>query len=201
MKVRSTRVSLVVLLLNLSACSRLIDGPKVESKPLPSPNPTSYIYDATPQQIHGAVRALYKQQFREGGLNYFHPTFPADEFMTEELKKLFGKPGNENDVYLWYMHSPMGISQVYIVDGKPAPYIADFHLHITEKEPGKTEVEVRTFDSQVIAGRTLLPRRHLTRPNIYVPVSPTTIEEYSLLLKIGRLVGQEGMPALVVPVG
>ncbi len=73
-------MSLVVLLLNLSACSRLIDGPKVESKPLPFPNSTSYIFEATPQQIHGAVRALYKQQFREGGLNFFYPTFPADEF-------------------------------------------------------------------------------------------------------------------------
>ena len=199
MRIRSVTVSLVVLLLNLSACSRLIDGPKVESKPLPTPNPTTYIFYATPEEIHATVRKLYKQQFSEGGLNNFYPTFPTDEFVREELKSLFGEPGNGNDVYLWYMHSPMGISQVYFVDGKPAPYIADFHLHITEKESGKTEVEVITFDPQVIAGRALLPGRHFIRPNIYLPVAPTTIEEYSLLLKIGEQVGQEGMPALRVP--
>ena len=88
----------------------------------------------------------------------------------------------------------MGLSSVYFVGGKAAPYLADFHLKIEDLGGERTRVEVETIDPQVIAGRALMPGRHFTRPNIYVPVEATSIEEYRLLLRLGELLGEPGMP-------
>jgi len=174
-------------------------NPAVESKPLPSPNPTTYAFDAGVAEIHQAIRQLYDQQFRERSRYLFTPVFPGDDNLIDEMAAVFGQPGNENDAYLSYMHDPVGLSQMYTVGGEPVPYLADFHLHITSQKPGKTRVEVRVLRPEVLAGKTLLPQHHMTRANIYLPVEPTTIEEYSILLKIGAVVGQSNMPRLVLP--
>jgi len=186
---------LTVLAALLAGCG----NPEVESKPLPSRNPTAYTFDAVPGEIHKAIRQLYDQQFRERSRYLFTPVFPGDENLIDEIAAIFSQPGNESDAYLSYMHDPVGISRVYSVGGKPAPYLADFHLHITPQEPAKTRVEIRTLRPEVLAGKTLLPRNHLTRANIYLPVEPTTIEEYSILLRIGAIVGQPDMPPLSLP--
>jgi hypothetical protein len=185
----------VLLALVLAACG----DPKVESKRLPSPNPTTYTFDAGIVEIHQAIRQLYEQQFRERSRYLFTPAFPGEDNLTDEMAALFSQPGNENDAYFSYMHDPVGMSQVYSVAGEPVPYLADFHLHIASQGPGKTRIEVRTLRPEVLAGRTLLPRHHMTRANIYLPVEPTTIEEYSILLKIGAIIGQTDMPPLFVP--
>jgi hypothetical protein len=192
---RPTRFVLMLLAAGLAACG----NPKVESKSLPSPNPTAYTFDAGVEAIHQGIRQLYEQQFRERSRYLFTPVFPGDGNLTDEMTAVFSQPGNENDAYFSYMHDPVGVSQVYSVGGEPAPYLADFHLHITSQEPGKTRVEVRTLRPEVLAGKTLLPRNHMTRANIYLPVEPTTIEEYSILLKIGSIVGQADMPPLLLP--
>jgi hypothetical protein len=97
------------------------------------------------------------------------------------------------------MHEPMSLSLVYFVGDEPAPYIADFYLEIQALEDQLTRVTVEALESQVIAGKTLLPQHEFSRANIYLQVSPTTIEEYQLLLGIGEILGQPGMPALQVP--
>ena len=190
-----TRYILIFLTAAFLACG----DPKVESKSLPSPNPTSYTFDAGVDAIHQTIRQLYEQQFRERSPYLFTPLFAGDENLIDEMAAVFSQPGNENDAYLSHMHNPAGISQVYSVGGEPAPYLADFHLHMTSQEPGKTRVEVRAIRPEVLAGKTLLPRNHMTRANIYLPVEATTIEEYSILLKIGAIVGQADMPPLVLP--
>jgi hypothetical protein len=191
----STRFASFLLAVVLTACG----NPHVESKPLPAPNPTAYTFDAGIDAIHQAIRQLYEQQFRDRSRYLFTPVFAGDENLIEEMAAVFSQPGNQNDAYLSYMHDPVGMSQVYSVGGEPVPFLADFHLHITPREAGTTRVEIRTLRPEVLAGKTLLPRNHLTRANIYLPVEPTTIEEYSILLKIGAVVGQADMPALILP--
>jgi hypothetical protein len=189
------RLILFALIALLAACG----DPQVKSKPLLSPNPTAYTFDASVDQVHDAIRRMYEQQFTERSGYSFSPVFAGDDTGLEDIAAILAEPANRNDVYLSYMHSPMGISAVYTVGGKPVPYLADFHLHITAGGPEKTRVEARALRPEVIAGKTLLPRNHMTRANIYLPVEPTTVEEYSFLLKIGKNLRQTGMAPLIIP--
>jgi hypothetical protein len=186
---------LVALAMLLVSCG----APRVEQRSLPRPNPTSYDFAVPVEAVHQAVDALYTQQFRERRLNSFIIGKADDEPLTDEQRERFAGPGGADDRYLWYMHEPMGLSLVYFVGGEPAPYIADFHLEIQALEDQLTRVAVEAVGPQVIAGKTLLPRHELSRANIYLAVSPSTVEEYQLLLRIGEILGQPGMPALRVP--
>ncbi len=186
------------LLLGLAALAACGD-PQVDSLSLPAPNPAAYEFEAGVGEIHQAVRDLYKLQFQERVEHPFSPLFRSDEYLTPEMRSLFTQPGNGNDVFFYYGHSPMGLSKLYRVNGRPVPFLADFHLHLTALDDSKTRVEVFPADTQVIAGKTLLPGRHFIRANIYIPVEATTIEEYSLLLRLGDMLGQTGMPALILP--
>ncbi len=186
---------LVAIAMVLAGCS----APHVEQHALPQPNPTSYDFAASVNAVHQAIDALYKRQFTERPLNTFGVAKPGDEILTDEQRARFDAPGCAEDRYLSYMHEPMSLSPVYFVSGEPAPYIADFYLKIEALDDQLTRVTVDALDPQVIAGKTLFPRHELTRANIYLPVSPTTVEEYQLLLRIGELLGQSGMPALRVP--
>ena len=131
-------------------------------------------------------------------MSNFSVARPSDELLTDEQRERFDQPGGEDDLYLWFMHSPMALSEVYFVGGEPAPYVADFYLRV-EPAGEKTRVEVETVAPEVIAGKTLLPRAHMSRANIYVAVEPTTVEEYRLLRGIGEELGGQAMPDLRLP--
>jgi len=186
---------LVAMAVLLAACG----VPTIEQRALPQPNPTSYDFAAPVERVQQAIDELYQRQFSERPLNAFSVAKPSDELLTDEQRERFSAPGGGDDRYLWYMHSPMSLSPVYLVGGEPAPYIADFYLEIEALEDQRTRVIVDVLYAQVIAGKTLLPRHELSRANIYLPVSPTTVEEYRLLLGIGEILGQANMPALQIP--
>ena len=179
-----------VMLLLAVACG----APEVEVRPLPERYPVAWEYAASVEQAHAAVRRLYKLQFEERVENAFYVLAAGDDALTEADEALFGAPGGDDDLILRYGHMPMGLSSVYYIDGRPVRYLADFQLKIEALGVGRTRVEVVTIDPQVIAGRALMPGRHFTRPNIYVPVEATSVEEYRLLLRLGELLGEPGMP-------
>ena len=186
---QAAAVALAMLLL-AAACG----APEVDVRPLPARYPIAWEYPASVEQVHAAVRRLYKLQFEQRVENAFHVLAAEDAVLTESDLARFGAPGGEDDLLLRYGHMPMGLSSVYSVGGRPVPYLADFQLRIEALGAGRTRVEVETIDPQVIAGRTLLPGRHFTRPNIYVPVEATSVEEYRLLLRLGELLGEPDMP-------
>jgi len=190
----AARFSAAIALL-LAGCGT----PHVEQRTLPQPNPTSYEFAASVEAVHLAIDALYEQQFSERPLNTFRVAKADDELLTDEQRERLAGPGGADDRYLWYMHEPMSLSPVYFVRGEPAPYIADFYLKIEPLDDQGTRVAVEAVDAQVLAGKTLLPRHELSRANIYLPVVPTSVEEYQLLLGIGRLLGQTDMPPLQLP--
>ncbi len=169
-------------------------APQVTGRPPAEPFPTAWVYAASVDQIQSAVRRLYKLQFEERTEGKFYVIASGDAVLTESDEARFQAPGGEDDLILSYGHMPMGPSTVYEVGGRPAPYLADFLLRIEVVDEGRTRVEVETIDPQVIAGRTLLPGRHFTRANIYVPVAATSVEEYELLRRLGELLGEQGMP-------
>jgi len=93
-------------------------------------------------------------------------------------------------------------SKIYQKDnGDSLEYEAWFYLHLEEVVKGKTKVSITTIEPKVVVGRELLPTPpHFVRKDKTLLVEPSTIEEYEILLKIGRLVGEQGMPPLQLPV-
>ncbi len=183
-------------------------SPRIESRPLSGANPTEYTFDSVIPYVQLALRAMYEEQFDNrstvGPISKVHLEPFSLEFHDPSRSapfypELLDKPGNENDVLMNYFHSPMEDSPVYSLNGKPVPYLADFYLHIESVAPGRTLVRIQTLNPEVIAGLTFFPGPHGSRANIYVPVRPTTIEEYRFLLQIGAHVGQKNMPALISP--
>jgi len=159
--------------------------PKVERRPLPRLNPTSYVFAASISEVQGAIRKV-----KCCGM--------ALEFGNRALFSgdLLKQPGSGNDAYLHNFHSPIGNSNVYVSKGRPLPYLAEFHLHLIPIDQSHTRVEIFTFKSEVIAGETWWGV-HGTPANIYVGVTPTTVEEYRILREIGAALHTEGMPPLI----
>ncbi len=76
-------------------------------------------------------------------------------------------------------------------------YFAEFQLHFTVINENETKVEVITHGSKVLYFSFPVFSGHA-----YVnekKVEPTTIEEYEILLRIGKLVGEKDMPPLHLP--
>jgi len=181
---------LVVLVVGLAVlvygCNPWIK-PRVERRPLPQLNPTSYVFAASISEVQDAIRKV-----KCCGM--------ALEFGNKALFSgdLLKQPGNGNDAYLHNFHDPIGDSEVYFAKGRPLPYLAEFHIHLIPVDGSRTKVEVSTLKPEVIAGKTWWGV-HGVPANIYVTVTPTTVEEYRILLEIGAALHTAGMPVLVQP--
>jgi len=156
---------------------------------LPSSNPTSYVFNASASKVRNALRK-----------DAIHCCGIAIEFSENVLfsKGILNRPGNENDAYIHNFHSPIGPSPVYFLRGRPLPYICEFQLHVEGKSRNQTEVTVVPYHPEVIAGLSPLGL-HGSPANIYVRVTPTTIEEYRILVELGKAIGERDMPELILP--
>jgi hypothetical protein len=217
---RWTTLTFLALLL-LPGC-----GPNsvaLQRKPLARPNPTNFVFDASVAEVKLAVKKWYDKRRHEELKANKTREWPghADEETRKSLtgllrlppamlfwkgdadalaKFLLTKPGDENDAYFYATDSPVGLSQVYFKDGQSLIYFADFHIHLAELGPMKTRVEITTYDPVVnTTARGPWSLERGGRPFIYVPVDPTTVEEYQILRGIGEQLGATNMPAVLVP--
>jgi len=87
------------------------------------------------------------------------------------------------------------VSDSYFWSNTPLQYIADFKLLLTPVSDSKTRVDIRTSESKVRIGANFGGHGGA----YYERVAPTTIEEYRILLKIGRALGEQDMPPLRLP--
>ena len=101
----------------------------------------------------------------------------CNETECEILQRGFTK----SDIYQW-LHTPLD-------------YKADFEVRLIPVSDSKTQVDVATSEAEVRIG----PNFSAQGGDYYERVAPTTIEEYKILLKIGKALGQPGMPPLVLP--
>jgi hypothetical protein len=163
--------------------------PNITKLELPRGNPNSYAFNTPLDRVRTALKS---DAIRCCGI--------AIEFSDEVLfsKGVLDRPGNENDAYIRNFHSPIGPSPIYFANGKPLQYLCEFHLHIERKSPTLTQITVIPYHSEVIAGLSPLGL-HGSPANIYVTVSPTTVEEYRLLLELGKAIGEQGMPDIILP--
>ncbi len=187
-----TLLGLLLLLLSLMAVGDV--HYKIEPLSMPEKNPTSYIFAGDSAKVTAAIRAAdAKGAFGRVSLE-----------LAIDSKVLWGRdiltrPANNRDAYLH--HRDLDTSRVYTRDGgKGVVYYIAHHLHLTPVDGGRTRVEVIAIRPEILTG---YPWNFfgVTHPSPYTEhVPPSTIEEYEILLAIGREFGMEkDMPPLKLP--
>ena len=155
-------------------------------KELTALNPTSYIFEANIEQVRKSIIA---------GLGDYKMKCLA----------LYSKEDYENDVFNTNIRYDALLnsfcsfeSKIYFRFNKPLYYQASFHLHLDSISENRTKVEVFTLNPNICTwgfpfGSTGHGYSHTKK------VSPSTIEEYEILLAIGKQLGEKNMPACNYP--
>ena len=145
---------------------------------LQSPNPTSYVFDAG---IEDARKAIITRV--EDSLDGY-TVYAKEDYENDILSKNI-----KNDALLRNHYDVK--SKMFFRFGKPLPYFPEFIIHLDSISEKKTNVVVYTSDTTIVVGGIGVPHFGYTWEK---KVSPSTIEEYEILLLIGQQLGQEGMP-------
>ncbi len=173
-----------ILFLFLFGCNNYYEQ-KLNNK-----NPTEYIFDKNSFQIKKAIKTcLGKYQINGLAL-----------YLKEDNRfEILNIIENENDAYLRTFIDYMD-SKVYFKKNNPLKYTADFHIHLDSLAPNKTRVTVITINPRIITGiKPGIGDNFTFGSSNFKSVQPSTIEEYEIILKIGKELGQQGMPPCNYP--
>ena len=154
----------------------------VTQQKLSIPNPTSYIFGSNLEQVKEAIKDVKKVT----PLKSFRFIYAENSINEDSI--LFSKQANCNDVIL-INFSASHDSKIYYKFGKTVYYNAKYHIHLDSVSTDKTKVEIYTLKPHIIT--FFLGGQHGI--NRSKNVLPSTIEEYEILLAIGKQLGQEGM--------
>ena len=169
----------------------------IEELRLPAKNPTSYEF--------GFSLSRTKEALREGVSHMigWHIEFATDTSIIWG-KAVLRKSENANDAYIRHM-GRFDTSRIYFWrKGGGAPYFVSHHIHLTPLGEDKTRVDVIAVDPAITVG-VRFPYYLPFVPSvpdaaILKKVPPSTIEEYKILLVIGRNLGvEQEMPKIVLP--
>ncbi|HBX85524.1 MAG TPA: hypothetical protein DEH40_12560 [Marinilabiliales bacterium] len=114
---------------------------------------------------------------------------------------IFNKDENINDLVLStrnLKHATLGYSDVYFKGKKPLLYKAEFHLHFERINDTITKIKINTINPKVVIGKQRITMAS-HKGYKYKTVEPTTIEEYKILLRIGKIAGEKKMPFINLP--
>ena len=142
------------------------------------PNPTSYVFDAGSEDVRKAILTRVEDSL-DGYTVYAKEDYDND-ILSKNIK---------NDALL-RNHDDVK-SKMFFRFGNPLPYFPEFIIHLDSISEKKTNVVVYTSDTTIVVGGIGVPHFGYTWEK---KVSPSTIEEYEILLLIGQQLGQEGMP-------
>lgn len=156
-------------------------------------NPIEYIYNSHIDSLHSMISQVEIN-------NKIVWDAQHANMVIEEVSNLLSKKGNSLDFCL----EPIPIldkSKIYLSKyGDSLDFHAWFYLHLESIDDTHTKVSITTIEPEVIVGREILPSPpHFVRLDKKVKVEPSTIEEYEILLKIGKLVQEKDMPLLILP--
>ena len=75
-----------------------------------------------------------------------------------------------------------------------------FYLHIEKLNDSITKVIIKTIEPKIVIGKELIPSPpHMVRKDKTMVVESLTIEEYEILIEIGKLVRERNMPTINLP--
>jgi hypothetical protein len=204
-KARGAVVKSVVVLLAVIVCCTACS--RVQTRNLARPNPTSYSFPFSSQHVHDAAMVAFSSDcqwkhpvFGRQSSPYRWPIWLESVTNASYSKAIFSDPLNAQDLYLHCGHDPVVPSAVYVGKGGNLPFIADFHLHLQMADSNATVVSVAALNAEVINGEHFgIGSCGPGMANTYVPVKPTTVEEYTILRYLGNYLGVTNMPAVNLP--
>ena len=166
---------------------------KISKIELISRNPIEYIFNTSKDNLNNLIKQLTINK-----MMLFDAT--KGDMVSDAASKLFTQPNNKSDFCLMPLNYICKSKIYQKKNGDSLKYRAWFYLHIEKIDEKKTKVSIRTLEPEVIIGRELFPSPpHFVRKDKTLPVEPSTIEEYDILLKIGNLVGEKDMPPIHLP--
>jgi hypothetical protein len=179
---------------------------QVETRALASPNPTSYLFSLSLQQVYTNALDAFSIEHQAadpvfGRSHDLHLEGLFSECATNAVfgEAMFRDPANTNDIYLHSFDTPIVISSVYHGRYGNMPFIATFHLHLTGNDTDTT-VTATAGDTKVVNGTKFgFGPCGPGQGNNYEPVKPTTVEEYTILRYLGNYLGVTNMPVVIVP--
>jgi hypothetical protein len=198
----SRYIAAALFLTSCISCSS--DVHKIKTRSLVQKNPTSYVFPGRVPEVREKILTAFEDFpfMREFG-SFVSPNSQSFMFSVRtkeehgEYEPIFASPENRNDIYLHSWGEPIDPSEVYFGGGKPLRYRAEFQLHLTATDNTNTQISVITHKPSVING-SVCCGLHGYKSND-VAVEPTTIEEYRILLFVGRILGVTDMPPLRLP--
>jgi len=203
-----TKTFPALCLIALLAVSCTTGVSRIQSRPLPRQNPTSWSFPLPVEDVRTKAMEAFSihHQVQEPVFGHsavgsgFEDIFSAESSTNAVFgKDVFSDPANANDIYLHTFGTAFAVSPVYYGRDGGLPFIATFHLHLTGT-PTNTLVAVTASDTEVVNGRKFGfgPCGPGYAGNCK-PVKPTTVEEYSLLRYLGHYLGVTNMPDTILP--
>jgi hypothetical protein len=195
----------IMLVLLLTKCYFNPSGGSIEyfKKELKLKNPTVYIFNKSLNKVKSAIEKSLQFDGAESASKPYQGSATLlqknDTYLHPEI---FKDSLNYND-YIFQARQLNRKSKIYfsIKDTIPLIYSAEFHLHLVTIDSNRTLVQVITYDPWIITGeKTIGFVGEFGRNEYFVSVEPSSIEEYEILLRIGKTLGvKEKMPPLLLP--
>jgi len=127
-------------------------------------------------------------------------TIKNKRIIPPEILELLLMKNNEQDIFLWSVGDHWKSKIYKKKKGEFLDYFVSFYLHLEKIDEYHTKVSIKTIEPKVIVGMELFPSPpHFVRNNKTIAMEPSTIEEFEILLEIGKLIGEKDMPALNLP--
>jgi hypothetical protein len=197
---------LLFLLISVSGCE---SQSNIVVHKLNPKNPVSHIFNLPMEKLKDTILEIFKDQDSDtyldkvfiGGDYYGHRN-PTQQFFEVNSKDdsipdaYFCEPGRNDDIYLMALTGTWD-SKVYFSNGKPMQFQSSYILHLMKLNGGQTLLTVKADSPFVVNGMGGIGvhgPKSLTQK-----VSPTTIEEYSLILFIASKLGEVNLPPLKLP--
>ena len=156
-------------------------------------NPIEYIFKTPKDSLYKTISLKYDFL----GLSIM--TLKNRNIIPPEIYELLKQENNNKDIFLWSI-GKFWKSRIYKnSDGEFFDYDVSFYLHLEKVDENNTKVTVKTIEPEIIIGNELLPSLpHMVRKYKKITVEPSTIEEYEILIEIGKRIGEKDMPQLIL---
>ena len=163
-------------------------------------NPTEYLFNIPMKRIKWVIEATFEEQQFCGYYLRNYEKYGWDDI--PNLEK------NENDYFLRHLSGNEFLkcrSKVYFSKSdKPRLYVPFcYFIHLEETETGTKVYVYAIYPKLRVGWRCGAIRGNIINFGVverYIPVPSTTVEEYEILLMIGRTLGiEKDMPPLKIP--
>jgi len=188
----------LLLLILLTGCH------SYKSLKLKVKNPTEYVFNLNTKVIKNKLINVFS---RNGDSRYncykgmdliIYKKDTIFNGIPDTIKRKFPK----NSIFLYNDGARKLTSSMYYKKNRKLRYYASFLIILDSLDKQKTKVKIKTIFPEVVVGNTLLPTLpHFVRMEKTKRVKPSTVEEYELLMHIGKILKVDSMPPIHYPVG